>query len=99
MVMLIPTSREYHLTVRQEPKQARMCGVGGKADRRPIDPPPIVQLRVVDPAAKARSRGRRRRRRDRGEDEDDEEDEEDAERQAKNYFHVQSHEWMLITLL
>ena len=73
--------REYELTVRQEPKQARMCGVGGKglfaspssphhlirpkipsflphrtpfsqlsflADRRPIDPPPIVQLRVID---------------------------------------------------
>ncbi|KAG9308102.1 velvet factor-domain-containing protein [Chiua virens] len=38
---------EYELTVRQEPKQARMCGVG--ADRRPIDPPPIIQLRVVDP--------------------------------------------------
>ncbi|KAE9401788.1 hypothetical protein BT96DRAFT_956429 [Gymnopus androsaceus JB14] len=44
--------REYELTVRQEPKQARMCGVGGKADRRPIDPPPIVQLRVVDPLKK-----------------------------------------------
>ncbi|KAI0937941.1 hypothetical protein AcV7_003271 [Taiwanofungus camphoratus] len=41
---------EYELTVRQEPKQARMCGVGGKADRRPIDPPPIVQLRVIDPS-------------------------------------------------
>lgn len=39
---------EYELTVRQEPKQARMCGVG--ADRRPIDPPPIVQLRVIDPS-------------------------------------------------
>ncbi|EPT00046.1 hypothetical protein FOMPIDRAFT_1060568 [Fomitopsis schrenkii] len=38
---------EYELVVRQEPKQARMCGVG--ADRRPIDPPPIVQLRVIDP--------------------------------------------------
>ncbi|KAF9257900.1 hypothetical protein L218DRAFT_772041 [Marasmius fiardii PR-910] len=47
----LPTygSRQYELTVRQEPKQARMCGVGGKADRRPIDPPPIVQLRVIDP--------------------------------------------------
>lgn len=59
--------REYELTVRQEPKQARMCGVGGKslpysagpslsptlpADRRPIDPPPIIQLRVVDPHAR-----------------------------------------------
>ncbi|KAH0833815.1 velvet factor-domain-containing protein [Lanmaoa asiatica] len=55
---------EYELTVRQEPKQARMCGVGGRplsyntapslsptlpADRRPIDPPPIIQLRVIDP--------------------------------------------------
>ncbi|KAH9834551.1 uncharacterized protein C8Q71DRAFT_769572 [Rhodofomes roseus] len=39
---------EYELVVRQEPKQARMCGVG--ADRRPIDPPPIVQLRVLDPS-------------------------------------------------
>ncbi|KAI0772383.1 velvet factor-domain-containing protein [Trametes elegans] len=39
---------EYELTMRQEPKQARMCGVG--ADRRPIDPPPIVQLRVIDPS-------------------------------------------------
>ncbi|KAF8428028.1 velvet factor-domain-containing protein [Boletus edulis BED1] len=39
--------REYDLTVRQEPKQARMCGVG--PDRRPIDPPPIIQLRVIDP--------------------------------------------------
>ncbi|KAF9443607.1 hypothetical protein P691DRAFT_402900 [Macrolepiota fuliginosa MF-IS2] len=42
-------TRIYELIVRQEPKQARMCGVGGKADRRPIDPPPIVQLRVIDP--------------------------------------------------
>ncbi|KAI0252299.1 velvet factor-domain-containing protein [Lactifluus subvellereus] len=39
-------SRDYDLFVRQQPKQARMCGVG--ADRRPIDPPPIVQLRVID---------------------------------------------------
>ncbi|KZT59568.1 hypothetical protein CALCODRAFT_516019, partial [Calocera cornea HHB12733] len=37
--------RDYELTVRQQPKQARMCGVSGK-DRRPIDPPPIVELRV-----------------------------------------------------
>ncbi|CAL1698520.1 unnamed protein product [Somion occarium] len=49
---------EYELTVRQEPKQARMCGVGGKADRRPIDPPPIVQLRVIDHAARDRDRER-----------------------------------------
>jgi len=36
-----------------------MCGVGGKADRRPIDPPPIVQLRVVDPLASSASARRR----------------------------------------
>ncbi|KAI8982520.1 velvet factor-domain-containing protein [Pilobolus umbonatus] len=39
---------EYHLNLRQQPKQSRMCGVGEKADRRPIDPPPIVQLKVYD---------------------------------------------------
>ncbi|KAF8547889.1 hypothetical protein OG21DRAFT_1449822 [Imleria badia] len=38
---------EYELTIRQQPKQARMCGIS--ADRRPIDPPPIIQLRVIDP--------------------------------------------------
>ncbi|KAJ7459427.1 hypothetical protein B0H11DRAFT_171206 [Mycena galericulata] len=46
---------QYELTVRQEPKQARMCGIGGKADRRPIDPPVIVQLRVIDPAVPSAS--------------------------------------------
>ncbi|GAN07265.1 conserved hypothetical protein [Mucor ambiguus] len=39
---------DYQLTLRQQPKQSRMCGVGEKADRRPIDPPPIVQLKVID---------------------------------------------------
>ncbi|KAJ3573235.1 hypothetical protein NP233_g2570 [Leucocoprinus birnbaumii] len=48
-------ARIYELIVRQEPKQARMCGVGGKADRRPIDPPPIVQLRVIDPLSTSSS--------------------------------------------
>ncbi|KAF8214588.1 hypothetical protein K438DRAFT_882312 [Mycena galopus ATCC 62051] len=32
-----------------------MCGIGGKADRHPIDPPAIVQLRVIDPAASSSS--------------------------------------------
>ncbi|KAI8364222.1 velvet factor-domain-containing protein [Blakeslea trispora] len=41
---------DYQLTLRQQPKQSRMCGVGEKADRRPIDPPPIVQLKVIDPS-------------------------------------------------
>ncbi|KAI9313706.1 velvet factor-domain-containing protein [Dichotomocladium elegans] len=40
---------EYDLQLRQQPKRSRMCGVGEKADRRPIDPPPIVQLKVIDP--------------------------------------------------
>ncbi|KAG8802575.1 hypothetical protein FRC18_007520 [Serendipita sp. 400] len=31
-----------------QPLPTPVCGVGGKADRRPIDPPPIVQLRVYD---------------------------------------------------
>ncbi|KAI8348472.1 velvet factor-domain-containing protein [Mortierella sp. GBAus27b] len=39
----------YELILRQQPKQSRMCGVGEKADRRPIDPPPIVQLIVKTP--------------------------------------------------
>ena len=37
---------DYELSMRQQPKHSRMCGVGSKADRRPIDPPPIVQLKV-----------------------------------------------------
>ncbi|KDN39948.1 hypothetical protein K437DRAFT_250382, partial [Tilletiaria anomala UBC 951] len=38
---------EYQLTIREQPKHSRMCGIGEKADRRPIDPAPIVQLRVI----------------------------------------------------
>ncbi|KAI9015254.1 velvet factor-domain-containing protein [Phycomyces nitens] len=37
--------RTYELIVCQQPLHARMCGFGEK-DRRPIDPPPIVQLVV-----------------------------------------------------
>ncbi|KAF9074363.1 hypothetical protein BDP27DRAFT_1287769 [Rhodocollybia butyracea] len=59
---------EYELTVRQEPKQAQMCaGVGDialindlPADRHPIDPPPIVQLQVVDLARGANNSGQHR---------------------------------------
>ncbi|KAL4206316.1 hypothetical protein CU097_010366 [Rhizopus azygosporus] len=35
---------EYTLTVRQQPKKARLCSFKDKVDRRPLDPPPIVQL-------------------------------------------------------
>ncbi|CAG8659780.1 30006_t:CDS:2 [Gigaspora margarita] len=41
---------QYELILRQQPKQSRMCGIGEKADRRPIDPPPIIQLKVHDPS-------------------------------------------------
>ncbi|KAK9764897.1 hypothetical protein K7432_007217 [Basidiobolus ranarum] len=36
----------YSLIVRQQPKQARLCSSKEKVDRRPIDPPPIVQIKV-----------------------------------------------------
>jgi len=37
------TPTDFELKVRQQPERARMCGFGEK-DRRPIDPPPIVEL-------------------------------------------------------
>lgn len=62
-----------------------MCGVGGKADRRPIDPPPIVQLRVIDPTTSASTRIRYssptgKRSTDSGDDEDEIMDDGDRER-------------------
>ncbi|KJZ75604.1 hypothetical protein HIM_05067 [Hirsutella minnesotensis 3608] len=40
----------YQLTVLQQPERARACGSGMKAnsDRRPVDPPPVVELRIVE---------------------------------------------------
>ncbi|PVI08486.1 hypothetical protein DM02DRAFT_510121 [Periconia macrospinosa] len=40
----------YALQVIQQPERARACGSGAKssADRRPVDPPPIVELRVFE---------------------------------------------------
>ncbi|KAM0333923.1 hypothetical protein ACHAQA_000940 [Verticillium albo-atrum] len=40
----------YELTCLQQPERARACGSGQKsaADRRPVDPPPVVQLRVLE---------------------------------------------------
>ncbi|KAJ5928102.1 hypothetical protein N7466_007058 [Penicillium verhagenii] len=37
----------YHLHVRQQPIAARACGAGDR-DRRPVDPPPIVQILLTD---------------------------------------------------
>ncbi|PYH40748.1 velvet factor family protein [Aspergillus saccharolyticus JOP 1030-1] len=40
------TSR-YHLFIRQQPLAARACGAGDR-DRRPIDPPPIIQMLLTN---------------------------------------------------
>ncbi|KAJ2452332.1 hypothetical protein EV183_003011 [Coemansia sp. RSA 2336] len=45
----MPLQNEHRLVLRQEPNRSRMCGIGEKADRRPVDPPPIIQLHVSDP--------------------------------------------------
>ncbi|KAF2415372.1 hypothetical protein EJ08DRAFT_176308 [Tothia fuscella] len=40
----------YCMKVIQQPERARACGSGAKssADRRPVDPPPIVELRIYE---------------------------------------------------
>ncbi|KAI8086073.1 velvet factor-domain-containing protein [Halteromyces radiatus] len=38
------TPSKYRLVVRQQPEKARLCSFKEKVDRRPLDPPPIVQL-------------------------------------------------------
>ncbi|CAG8016998.1 unnamed protein product [Penicillium olsonii] len=43
--MLNNTSSDFDLTIRQQPNRARVAG-GKEKERKPIDPPPIVQLRV-----------------------------------------------------
>ncbi|KAI9742469.1 MAG: velvet protein [Claussenomyces sp. TS43310] len=44
----------YVLRVIQQPERARACGSGAKssADRRPVDPPPVVELRIFEGDAK-----------------------------------------------
>ncbi|CAO3601211.1 unnamed protein product [Absidia cylindrospora] len=37
----------FQLLIRQQPLQSRVCGVGEKVDRRPIDPPLIVELQIT----------------------------------------------------
>ncbi|GAA6008617.1 hypothetical protein JCM10207_007181 [Rhodosporidiobolus poonsookiae] len=45
---------DYVLDIPQQPRQARMAGSGEKADRRPIDPPPIIRLRIRKPHARTK---------------------------------------------
>ncbi|KAL3475612.1 velvet factor-domain-containing protein [Aspergillus californicus] len=40
-------SSRYHLMIRQQPIAARACGAGDR-DRRPVDPPPIIQILLTD---------------------------------------------------
>jgi hypothetical protein len=44
----LPTSA-YQLTIRQQPERAKVTGQGKEKDRKPIDPPPIIQLKIRDP--------------------------------------------------
>ncbi|KAG2205094.1 hypothetical protein INT47_002188 [Mucor saturninus] len=41
---MTPPSTLFSLIVRQQPCKARLCSFKEKVDRRPIDPPPIIQL-------------------------------------------------------
>ncbi|KAJ8604991.1 hypothetical protein MRB53_041588 [Persea americana] len=41
------TTLKYDLTFRQQPEAARACGHGDR-DRRVVDPPPIVQLKIIN---------------------------------------------------
>ncbi|KAF9181441.1 hypothetical protein BGZ51_005433 [Haplosporangium sp. Z 767] len=42
------SSSKYMLVIRQQPQRAKVCGLKER-DRRPIDPPPIVQIKLTDP--------------------------------------------------
>ncbi|KAF4174246.1 hypothetical protein CNMCM8694_009567 [Aspergillus lentulus] len=43
----VSVSPRYHLYIRQQPIAARACGAGDR-DRRPVDPPPIIQMLLTD---------------------------------------------------
>ncbi|KAH1299811.1 hypothetical protein KXX33_002704 [Aspergillus fumigatus] len=45
LTMLSNTSSDFELIIRQQPNRARVAG-GKEKERKPVDPPPIVQLRV-----------------------------------------------------
>ncbi|KAJ2787586.1 hypothetical protein GGI15_000609 [Coemansia interrupta] len=42
-------SKRHLLIVRQQPERSRVGSISEKVDRRPIDPPPIIQLVIQDP--------------------------------------------------
>ncbi|KAF2752411.1 hypothetical protein EJ05DRAFT_446713 [Pseudovirgaria hyperparasitica] len=49
-VTSVDGATSYMLSVLQQPKTSRACGYGEKAfeQRRPIDPPPIIELHIFD---------------------------------------------------
>ncbi|KAI8050158.1 velvet factor-domain-containing protein [Gilbertella persicaria] len=40
------SNNSFELIIRQQPVHSRMCGIGERVDRRPIDPPPVVQIKI-----------------------------------------------------
>ncbi|KAL8670430.1 MAG: hypothetical protein Q9168_005028 [Polycauliona sp. 1 TL-2023] len=51
---MAPISEDFTLTIRQGPKQAKVADKKDK-ERKPVDPPPIVQLHVNDPSDPAQN--------------------------------------------
>ncbi|KAG0294552.1 hypothetical protein BGZ96_000986 [Linnemannia gamsii] len=47
MVKSASTASKYLLSIRQQPQRAKVCG-NKERDRRSIDPPPIVQIKLAD---------------------------------------------------
>ncbi|KAJ3116827.1 hypothetical protein HK100_000969, partial [Physocladia obscura] len=45
--LMHPKAHTHRLVIRQQPLHSRMCGFGEKVDRRPVDPPPIIQLEIT----------------------------------------------------
>ncbi|KAJ3114130.1 hypothetical protein HK100_001759, partial [Physocladia obscura] len=45
--LIHPKAHTHRLVVRQQPLHSRMCGFGDKVDRRPVDPPPVIQLEIT----------------------------------------------------
>ncbi|KAG0218683.1 hypothetical protein BGX33_006438 [Mortierella sp. NVP41] len=45
-----PTSSKFMLSIRQQPQRAKVCSVKER-DRRPIDPPPIIQIKLAEPSS------------------------------------------------
>ena len=52
--MALGDNSEYALSIKQQPLRARMAGQGEKSDRRPLDPPPVISLRLRRASAQKR---------------------------------------------